>query len=72
MNNSDHKLRVGIISVDGYAVLAHSHQLRKMGRAEATAACRRDERRLKMVQKAFDMPYAFTDWQTTLRWGWMR
>lgn len=60
------KLRIGIIGVGVYAVFAHIPGLRETGQTEIVAISRRNMERLLMVQKAFHITEAFTDWHEML------
>jgi len=64
--SSPDRVRVGVIGAGGYACLVHIPTLCKIERAEVTAICRRDPVRLGMVQEAFGIAHAFTDWQQML------
>lgn len=63
---SNEKLRVGIIGIGVYAVLAHVPQLRETGKADVVAIARRDPERLAMAQEKLAIPEAYTDWREML------
>lgn len=60
------RLRVGIIGVGMIALMSHIPNLRKTGRAEIVAICRRDPRYLAMAQERLKIPEAYTDWRQML------
>jgi len=63
---SNDNLRVGIIGVGSHATHTAMPQLRATGRAEVSAICRRNPEKLAMIQKAFGVPEAYTDWEEML------
>lgn len=63
---SNGKLRVGIIGIGVYAVLAHVPELRATGKADVVAIARRDPDRLAMAQEKLHIPEAYTDWREML------
>lgn len=60
------KLRVGIIGMGSYAASQHVPNLRATGRAEVTAAARRNPERLALLQRELRIPQVFTDWREML------
>jgi predicted dehydrogenase len=63
---SDHKLRVGVIGIGGFASIVHVPNLRKTGRAEIAAICRRNPKRLAGLKEELGVERAYTDWRQML------
>lgn len=63
---SDSPLRVGIIGIGVYALVAHVPQLRETGRAEVVAIARRNPERLAMAQEKLGIADGYTDWREML------
>lgn len=60
------KLRVGIIGIGAWALLSHVPGLRKSGRTEIVAICRRDREALSRAREFLQTPEAYTDWHEML------
>jgi phthalate 4,5-cis-dihydrodiol dehydrogenase len=59
-------LRVGVIGVGMIALIGRIPELRKTGRAEVVAICRRDAAALQQTQEFLQIPEAYTDWREML------
>jgi predicted dehydrogenase len=60
------KLRIGIIGIGGFALLSHVPNLKKTGKVEIVAICRRDAEALAQTKAYLGVPEAYTDWRAML------
>ena len=60
------KLRIGVIGAGNFVALRHAPSLAKNERVTLTALCRRDQRRLHLLQKKYRVSRGYTDWRQML------
>ena len=60
------KLRIGVIGAGNFVAVRHAPSLAKNERATLTALCRRDHRKLQLLQKKYRVSHGYTDWRQML------
>lgn len=60
------ELRIGIVGAGLFASYQHIPALRQIERVKLVAISRRDSDKLSQIQRAFEIPEAYTDWREML------